>query len=167
MKKLLLVSWMVLSSALLIAGGDVPERLSTVAKVPNKVCNTDTVYVEKDAHLMWQDARYGDIEDAAYKREHTAKKAGTHSYAKGYCQRLNYNGYADWRLPNSDELLNVHRKFGQVFTHFREGDFWTSTPAESGKYYVVFPADAYRYRRNPKQSNYIRCVRCLDKEETK
>ncbi len=164
MKKLLLVSLMVLSSVLLIAGGDVTQKLPNTAKVPTKACDTDTVYIEKDVSLMWQDARYGDIEDGAYKREHTAKKAGTYNYAKTYCKGLNYNGYGDWRLPTSDELIHVHRKVGQVFANFREGDFWSSTPAELGQYYVVFPSDAYRYKRNPKQSNYIRCVRCLEKD---
>ncbi|MEA1953562.1 MAG: DUF1566 domain-containing protein [Campylobacterota bacterium] len=167
MKKLLLTSFMVISSVLLIAGGDVKEELPEVTNIPNNVCNSDTVYIQKDVTLMWQDAKYGDIEDGAYKRENSGKKAGSLNYAKNYCQGLNYNGYRDWRLPTSDELMSVHRISGQVFKNFREGDFWTSTPAESKKYYVVLPADAYRYKRSVKQSNYIRCVRCLDKDEVK
>ncbi len=76
-------------------------------------------------------------------------------------------GFADWRLPTSDELQAIHRVPGQRFAYFRDGDFWTSTLASSGKNYVVFPADAYRYERLVGQSNYIRCVRCYDTPELK
>ncbi len=107
---------------------------------------------------------YTDIADGAYKREKSAGKAGNWRYAEKYCRRLNYAGYRDWRLPTADELMHIHRKYGQVFNHFRGRDFWTSTPASKGKYYVVYPADAYRYEHKIKRSNYIRCVRCMPEE---
>ncbi|SFV90323.1 hypothetical protein MNB_SV-4-357 [hydrothermal vent metagenome] len=59
--------------------------------------------------------------------------------------------------------MKIHHDAGQHFIHFRDRDFWSSTPAVEGKYYVVFPADAYRYARKAKESNYIRCVRCSAK----
>jgi hypothetical protein len=83
-------------------------------------------------------------------------------YAVRYCENLDYAGYDDWRLPTADELSTIHREPGQLFTYYRDGDFWTATPAEKGKYYVIYPADAYRYKRNQRRSYYIRCVRCLD-----
>jgi hypothetical protein len=75
-------------------------------------------------------------------------------------------GYSDWRLPTSDELQHVHRKYGQVFSFFRGTDFWTSTPASKGRYYVVYPADAYVYEQQTARTNYIRCVRCLREGDT-
>jgi hypothetical protein len=61
--------------------------------------------------------------------------------------------------------MSVHREPGQAFVNFRGSDFWTSTPAETGKYFVVFSADAYRYERKSTQSNYIRCVRCMKEDK--
>ena len=153
MKKSIIAGWMLVSTVLLMAGGNVTPKLSAVADIPAKACKTDKTYVEEDANLMWQDQAYVDAEDGAYKREHSAGKAGKWKYAENYCRRLDYVGYADWRLPTSDELQHVHRKEGQVFTYFRGRDFWTSTPAVKGKYYVVFPVDAYRYEHKIKRSN--------------
>lgn len=150
-----------LSTALLIAGGDAGTNLSNVADIPAKVCKENQVYIEKDVQLMWQDQAYTNAEEGAYKREHSIGKAGRWDHAKKYCERLHYAGYADWRLPTSDEMIHVHNKEGQVFTYFRDGDFWSSTPTREGRYYAVYPADAQQYPHQRKQSNYIRCVRCM------
>ncbi len=155
-----------MSVTLLMAGGNFSPNLSAVAEIPAQSCKTDKVYIEEDVNLMWQDQAYTDAEDGAYKREHSSGKAGKWKHAENYCRRLNYSGYADWKLPTSDELQHVHRIPGQVFVYFRGRDFWTSTPASRGKYYVVYPADAYRYEHKTKRSNYIRCVRCLNQGDT-
>lgn len=160
MKKTVITLGLLLSSVLLIAGGNAAGALPKVADIP-KVCYADKTYVESDAHLMWQDQKYTDSEDGAYKRHHSAGKVGNWNYAVNYCRRLNYAGYSDWRLPTEDELMHVHNIPGQVFSYFRANDFWTSTPTVEGKYYVVYPTDAYPYKRSRRQSNYIRCVRCL------
>ena len=166
MKKSIIAAWMLVSAVLLMAGGNVTPKLSAVADIPAKACKTDEVYVEKDANLMWQDQAYVDAEDGAYKQKSSIGKAGKWKYAENYCRRLDYAGYADWRLPTSDELQYVHRKEGQVFVYFRGEDFWTSTPGAKGRYYVVYPVDAYRYEHKTKRSNYIRCVRCLNEGES-
>jgi hypothetical protein len=159
MKTRLIVLSMAMSFGLLIAGGDV----SPVAPISEPVsnCSPDEVYVEEDAQLMWQDQKYTDKEDGAYKRNHSFGKAGTWKHAMNYCKRLDYAGYTDWRLPTSDELAHVHRIPGEVFRYFRGDDFWSSTPTVENKYTVVYPADGYLYNRKPSQSNYIRCVRCI------
>jgi len=167
MKKSVITVWIFLSTALLIAGGNVNPNLSAIADIPNKICKENKVYVEKDALLMWQDQAYVDAEDGAYKRNHSVAKAGTWNHSMNYCRSLRYGGYSDWRLPTSDELVNVHRKEGQVFSYYRDNDFWTSTPATDVRYYVVFPADAYQYKRYKKETNYIRCVRCISASERK
>jgi len=151
----------------LMAGGNINPSLSEVADIPNNICKPNKVYIEQDARLMWQDQAYVDAEDGAYKRNHSVAKAGTWNHAVNYCRRLNYAGYSDWRLPTSDELVHVHRKKGQVFTYFRENDFWSSTPTTDVRYYVVFPADAYQYKRYKRESNYIRCVRCMGDDAPK
>ena len=159
MKKTVLTLWVFLSTALLMAGGNVTPSLPAVAEVP-KTCYADKTYVQENAGLMWQDQQYVDAEDGAYASDRSVAKAGKWNHASNYCRRLNYAGYTDWRLPTGDELVAVHRINGQVFKYFRDKDFWTSTPTTEGKYYVVYPADAYIYKRSKKESNFIRCVRC-------
>lgn len=153
-----------ITTAILMAGGDTNPNISSVVGIPNQLCKQNTVYRETDANLMWQDQAYVDAEEGGYKRHHSVAKVGTWDHAKSYCRRLNYAGYSDWRLPTSDELSHVHSKAGQVFRYSRDTDFWSSTPSTDTRYYVVFPADAYRYKRESDQTNYIRCVRCMADE---
>jgi len=162
MKRIIVFLGLFVATGLLTAGGNVATSLPEVATIDEiKPCKTNTVYTEKDAGIMWQDAKYTDAEDGAYKRNHSVRKSGTWGHAMNYCRSLNYGGYTDWRLPTSDELTNLHRKAGQNFVNYRDGDFWSSTPTTDVRYYVVFPADSYQYKRYKKESNYIRCVRCL------
>jgi hypothetical protein len=166
MRKVLLSSTL-LSAVLLMAGGklapeDIPELVPAV-NTPLNDCKKNTLYHDEKTGLMWQDEAYTDTEDGAFKNNDAAGKAGDYHHAKGYCSRLYYAGYSDWRLPTSDELMELHREPGQVFTNFRAADFWTSTPAKTGNYYVVYPVDAYRYERKMARSSYIRCVRCEKK----
>ena len=160
MKKSIIAFVAVLATSSLMAGGDFQAEAVPVAAVPAQSCNKNTVFREKDVDLMWQDATYTDAEQSAFKREYSLGKAGTQSHAARYCQSLNYAGYLDWRLPTSDELAHVHNIEGQVFDNVTDNDFWSSTPTERNKYYVVFPADAMIYARAVRQSNYVRCVRC-------
>lgn len=166
MKKQLILASVITLSTFAITGGNVPTTLSPVQEIPSKVCKTDKVFIEEDAELMWQDQLYKDAEDGASKRNGSVGKAGVWRHAEAYCRTLDYSGFADWRLPTSDELQRVHRIEGQVFTYFRGTDFWTSTPASKGKHYVVYPADAYIYERKSSRTNYIRCVRCLHEGDT-
>jgi len=157
MKKSIVSLFLTLSTVSLIAGGDIYPSKATTNSNP---CNIDLTFVEKDVNLMWQDEAYTDKEDGAYSRRYNSGKAGTWSHAKRYCSKLDYAGYIDWRLPTSDELQNMHRINDQIFQNFRSSNFWSSTPTTAGKYYVVNTADAYRYKRKSKETNYIRCVRC-------
>ena len=147
------------------AGGDKSGSLSPVTnmQMPEKACQVSKVYVDHEAKLMWQDQPYTDAEDGGFKQGYSVGKVGTHSHAIQYCRTLNYGGYGDWRVPTADELMQVHAPQHNPFTYHRGADFWTSTPAVANKYYVVFPADAMQYQRTADESNYVRCVRCLDK----
>ena len=157
MKKSILALCLALTTSFLLAGGDLSYVEPVEAK---KVCHKDLTYLEENVNLMWQDQQYTDSEAGAIARSHNAGKAGTWSHATSYCRSLYYAGYSDWRLPTSDELQHVHRIEGQVFTHYTDKDFWSSTPTTEGKYYVVYPADAYIYKRYKRETNYVRCVRC-------
>jgi hypothetical protein len=162
MKKIYLSAALFLSTVLLMAGSNTEApKDAEVVKIPKTNCVQNTVYKDHGTGLMWQDAAYTDAEDGAYKNDVSIGKAGSYQHARNYCNSLIYAGYADWRLPTSDELMTIHREEGQVFINFRDTDFWTSTPAEAGKHFVVYPADAYRFERKVSESNYVRCVRCM------
>ena len=161
-------SWAVLFFAMtsfVFGGGDKGGLLSAVAKIqtPVKVCQEAKLYIDYAQNLMWQDQPYTDGEDGGFKQGYSAGKVGTHSDAMRYCRVLNYGGYTDWRLPTADELIQVHAPQHNPFIYHRGADFWSSTPASANKYYVVYTADAMRYERSTSETNYIRCVRCLEK----
>jgi len=162
MKKILISVGLSMLTTLLMAGGDKGATNAPVAKISSKTCKENKVYIQKDAGLMWQDQAYTDAEDGAYARGHSVSKAGKLRHAMNYCRSLSYGGYSDWRLPTSDELMNVHQPQDNPFVYHRGSDFWTSTPTTENRYYVVYSADAMQYKRNPSETNYIRCVRCLE-----
>jgi len=162
MKKRVMSLGLLLGATLVFAGGNLVPATPAVAKI-GAPCKVHDVYVDRDTDLMWQDAPYTNAEDAAVAMNRSIEKAGSLNHAVNYCRRLNYAGFTDWRLPTADELMEVHQHPGQVFANFRDKDFWSSTPTTEGKYYVVYPTDAYKYKRNKNQSNFIRCVRCAAK----
>ncbi len=159
MKNTVIALGLLFASTWLIAGGDVHSKLSSVAGVPAVIDTEQKVYTTDDTNLIWQDSPYMIAEDSAYKNDKSLGKVGTHAHATQYCAHLHYAGHNDWRLPTSDELMQLHHIEGQVFVNFRGNDFWSASPATEGRYYVVFTADAYKFARNKRQSNYIRCVR--------
>ncbi len=156
------VMTIMVATSVMWAGGTVKPLFGKARA--SKVCKTPKVYVDRARGLMWQDAPYTSEEERAFHRHRSFGKAGTHAYAVRYCANLDYAGYRDWRLPSADELADRHREPGDQFTYTADGDFWTVTPAERGRFYVIYPADAYRYKRVPSRSNYIRCVRCIRAE---
>ena len=162
MKKILISAGISMLTTLLMAGGDAGTTIAPIAKISSKTCKENKVYIQQEAGLMWQDQMYTDAEDGAYARGNSIGKAGKLRYAMNYCRSLNYGGYSDWRLPTAQELSGVHDPQDNPFAYYRGSDYWTSTPTTENQYYVVFTADAMQYKRNPSESNYIRCVRCIE-----
>ena len=183
MKKIkLLFTLSAISATILMAGGNVIPVNATVAPIIDS-CNSDKVYIQEDRKLMWQDTKYTDKEQGAYKRNQTTGKTGTFAYAKRYCATLSYAGEYDWRLPTSSELMAVHhmkeefhqkqnskmvynkrtfRETGKIlFNDDLRGDFWSSTRSTAGKSYIVYTTDALRYEKDESSKRYIRCVRCI------
>ena len=158
MKKIIMISLSIFST-LLIAGGD--QNAPASSTVPTTSCKVEKIYIQKKEKLVWQDQYYTTSEEGAYKNEKSKGKAGNLKSARRYCANLNYAGRKDWRLPTADELRGVLDRNAYRFTYSTDGYFWTDTPTTENRYYVVFPTDAQQYKRDPKQSNYARCVRCL------
>lgn len=160
-----LVTLLILGTAGLLWGGGKEERApkSVTIEIHKSDCNCKPgrIVRQPETCLMWQDAPYTSAEDSAYRRNYSVGKAGNYNHAINYCRSLIYAGYDDWRLPTADELMSAHELRGELFLHQRDGDFWTSTPSTDKRYYVVYSADAMRYKRYKKESNYIRCVRCV------
>jgi hypothetical protein len=179
MKHQAIILSLLFTSSILIAGGNiepVQETITTVnatstassTSTPSLPSVTqvegisnpdDLVYRQRSTGLLWQDEAYTDEEMAAFKREHSNQKAGNFAHARQYCESLEYAGYLNWRLPTSDELIDIYKDNIKVFTYSKENDFWSSTPTTRDRYYVVFPSDSMRYARSARQSNFIRCVR--------
>lgn len=164
MKKILISAGISMLTTLLMAGGNSGATIAPVAKISSesKTCKDNKVYIQQEAGLMWQDQAYTDAEDGAVARGHSVAKAGNQRHAMNYCRSLNYGGYSDWRLPTADELASVHNPQENPFVYHRGSDFWTSTPTTENRYYVIYTADAMQYKRKQSESNYIRCVRCLE-----
>ncbi len=88
--------------------------------------------------------------------------------AVDYCQRLNFAGVRDWRLPNINELLSIV-DYGQSKTTvnpafqylIHNGQYWSSTTSAAdtaSAWYINF-SDGYS-RTFPKSiQRYFRCVR--------
>ena len=160
MRKVILTALFVTAGTLLMAGGNIMTSGSNDNS--KKPCDTGDVYVDYEKRLMWQDAPYGDVADGAYKYNRSAGKAGRWSYAKNYCRNLTYAGYDDWRLPMIGELTNLFDKL-RGLKHTIGVDFWTSTPSEGNKYWSVYAVvKGQPYEHNRGDSQYIRCVRCLE-----
>jgi len=148
------------AGTIVMAGGGIaPAGLYDNAR---ESCDRGDVYVDHKTKLMWQDAPYGDTEAYAYKHNSSAGKAGSWRYAKNYCNYSSYAGYDDWRLPKVDELVDLYNRKIR-FKHTIDVDFWSSTPSKGDTYWSVFAiitGQPYAHKRS--DSQYIRCVRCLE-----
>ena len=155
--------WMILLAAAgtvaMAGGGIAPAGLNQSAR---QACDTGDVYVDHETRLMWQDAPYGDTEEYAYKHNRSAGQAGNWRYANNYCNYSTYAGYDDWRLPKVDELVELYNKKIR-FKNTVDVDFWSSSPSKGNTYWSVYAIiTGQPYAHKSSDTQYIRCVRCLD-----
>ncbi len=97
----------------------------------------------------------------------TVKDMVTFQEAQGYCDDLNYAGFADWRLPTATELLTIVNWQGKDPAAFAEFDmptngnaeFWSGSPAGPGSRATVdFSSGALTMKSESGTLN-ARCVR--------
>ena len=90
--------------------------------------------------------------------------------AWSYCQKLNYLGYTDWRVPTKDEargLLELSRpnlKSKHAFKNVQRDIYWSSTEFRSDSgWYVDFDLGRYSTHNFTKKHRVI-CVRDILKD---
>ncbi len=154
--------------SILIAGGDIApigENMDIVGadnsnynEVSQTTYSENLVYIVRKKGLMWQDEKYFDEEEGAYKNGRSFGKAGDWNHAEMYCRSLDYAGYIDWRLPTVDELIDLH-EYKTKLRYSKAVDFWSSTPDKGINFWSVYTADGYSYSHKKSDFLYLRCVR--------
>ena len=90
----------------------------------------------------------------------------TYSQAKTYCENLLYDGFNDWRLPTSDELIKLwNSEDGIVDTNFGKGwafsnNYWSDTRAGL-KFKSISLATGKELEVSEDTPLYVSCVRDL------
>lgn len=118
-----------------------------------KTINGNTVVIDNNTGLMWQQA------DDGVKR--------TWEEAKEYCESLTFAGYDDWRLPSYMELESIvdyGRYDPSIDTSVfecRSSGYWSSntgTDVPDGAWVIYFKY-GYSYWYHRSLYDYVRCVR--------
>ncbi|HPS31614.1 MAG TPA: DUF1566 domain-containing protein [bacterium] len=83
-----------------------------------------------------------------------------------YCETLDYAGYADWKLPNIEEIKTLidYTKNGPAssFPGMPVSDFWSSTTVVSGlnkAWSISFASGLVSGKLDKTESHYFLCVR--------
>ena len=103
--------------------------------------------------LMWQDDERVFI--------------GDWKQAKERCERLNFAGYSDWRLPNIDELISITDKtkfspaINSAFKYVKSDFYWSSTKFADGssRAWFVHFKNGYADWSGISDRLFARCVR--------
>ena len=121
----------------------------------------DTV-VDKKHNLIWQD------------HKDNARVIVTHEHAIEYCDRLQQDGFTNWRVPSIKEFKYIIDKsrvkeelmIDKEFYHVMQDDYWASDRTwirNFGRYaYYVFFKSGAIYYQNRTYPKYIRCIRDMD-----
>lgn len=87
--------------------------------------------------------------------------------AVAYCDKLDLNGMAHWRLPTFDELLyivdysRVNPAIYPAFEHTQEDTYWTSTPfaANISRAWTIDFRTGKSYYSYKTTNHAVRCVK--------
>ena len=107
----------------------------------------------KPGKLMWQDDERVFI--------------GDWKQAKERCEKLNFAGYSDWRLPSIDELISITDKtkfspaINSAFKYVKSDFYWSSTKFADGssRAWFVHFKNGYGDWSGISDRLFARCVR--------
>ena len=128
--------------AICVRGNELPASEFIVSEI-----NGDEVVKDNSTGLMWQ----------------KTYSSGSWQGALSYCENLDYAGFTDWRLPNSNELAsNIFSKNTTVEWTPVEGTAWWTSENDSdiaNAWYVTTTIAPLLYGFYKNSAAYIRCVR--------
>lgn len=128
--------------AICVRGNELPASEFIVSEI-----NGDKVVKDNSTGLMWQ----------------KTYSSGSWQGALSYCENLDYAGFTDWRLPNSNELAsNIFSKNTTVEWTPVEGTAWWTSENDSdiaNAWYVTTTIAPLLYGFYKNSAAYIRCVR--------
>ncbi|MDH5560269.1 MAG: DUF1566 domain-containing protein [Deltaproteobacteria bacterium] len=124
-----------------------PTPATTTPQIPPKPkADLYVVTIDEKTGLMWQDNNYEEL----------------HSWrnAMDYCASLTLSGYADWRLPNKEELQVLYQHRNRLKSY--KADFYWSSTTYAGNTTVAWDVGFYDggvSNVNKANGSYVRCVR--------
>ena len=126
-----------------------------------KLTRSGNYVIDDKNKLMWQDTR------------DNTRILLTQDHAIEYCEKLNLNGFSDWKLPtvsNYETIVDKRRVQAQLminraFKYVKRDDYWASDRTwirNFGEYgYYIFFKSGTIYYQNRTYPKYVRCVRKL------
>lgn len=124
-----------------IQAGDFPYTVNEyIADMPG-------LYIwDETTDLMWQD--------------NTNKISRRWADADNYCTGLNLAGYAVWRLPTKNELVNMFARKGD-FSNYYASEYWSADEdlTDTSKAMVVSYSDASVSSQRKTRKYLVRCVK--------
>lgn len=101
---------------------------------------------DETTQLMWQD--------------NTNKISRNWNDAVSYCSGLNLAGYAVWRLPTRNELVNMFERRAE-FSYYYASEYWSADedPTDSGSALTISFSDASESSLAKNRKSLVRCVK--------
>jgi len=153
-------------------GDDASQREGAAMRFAD---NGDATVTDRNTGLTWIKSGRGEIETdppSSFREEDGWRKYNW-TEAINYCERLDFAGHRDWRLPNYKELVSI-LDLGRTdpavdpasFPDTRSDFYWTSTPFAynpAHAWYVYFNL-GYVNHSSMDQELFVRPVRGPDRD---